>query len=81
MNNKFKVVGMSSPRSFTCRTQDGSIFWAKSGISEEKYVELFKWAKSDDDFWKQKISGVIEYESMGVNSTPINGILKSIEIQ
>ena len=80
MENKFKVVGMSAPRMFTCHSSTGEIFWAKNGLSEEKYKELFKWAKNDDGFWKQKIRGLIEYENLGVGETPINGTLKSIEI-
>lgn len=81
MKGSFKIVGMSTPRSFACHTDNGSIFWAKSGLSEEKYKELFKWAKADDDFWKQQINGTISFESISnVDGVPINGVLESIEI-
>ncbi len=43
--NIFKVVGMSTPRSFTCNSNTGEIFWAKSGLTEEKYNTIFSWAK------------------------------------
>ncbi len=71
---------MSTPRSFTCNSNTGEIFWAKSGLTEEKYNTIFSWAKNDNGFWEKNIIGIIEYEKLGVGKIPINGVLISIEI-
>lgn len=80
MDKQHRIHGMSAPRSFTLRNDHGS-WWAKSGLSEEGYKSLFKWAKSDDDFWKQEIWGVLEYDQIASDGTPINAIVKEIIIK
>lgn len=72
---------MSAPKQFTLTTDKEMTFWAKSGINQTRYDALFDMAKGDDNFWKQKITGVVEFESTGVGGTPINGILKSLLIE
>ena len=79
MTKKFKIIGMSAPRSFTCLCDKDDIFWAKDGLKEGAYRKLFNWAKNDDDFWKQNITGLIEFEVFGVNNSPIDG--KVIEVK
>lgn len=76
MQNKFRVTGMSAPRSFTFFHYTN--WWAVSGLSDEGYNSLFKWAKTDDDFWKQNVQAVVEHEGLASDGTPING--KVIEI-
>lgn len=75
----FKVVGLSAPKSFTLFHENDHC-WAKSGLPDDRYKELFKWAKADDDFWKQDITAVVECDGFGVHGAPINGIVISVNI-
>lgn len=75
----FKVVGLSAPASFTLYESDDHC-WAKSGLPEEKYKELFNMAKKDDNFWKQDVIATVEYDDLGVHNSPINGIVINVTI-
>jgi len=79
MIERHRIYGMSSPRMFTMRNDFGS-WWAKSGLLDDRYKALFSWAKGDDDFWKQDIIGVVEFDKKASDGTPINGIITSVEI-
>jgi hypothetical protein len=75
----YKVVGLSAPASFTLFHENDHC-WAKSGLPKDRYNELFKWAKTDDDFWKQDITAVVECEGFGVHGSPINGVVIEVKI-
>lgn len=75
----FKVVGLSAPASFTLFHENDHC-WAKSGLLEGKYKELFNWAKTDDGFWKQEVTAVVECDGFGVHGSPINGVVTEIYI-
>lgn len=76
----YKVVGMSAPKSLTLFEQNDHC-WAKSGLTDEKYNQLFNWAKNDEGFWKQEITALVECDGFGVHGSPINGIVLSIDIK
>ncbi len=81
MTQEFKLIGLSAPMSFTCcNFGKEDIFWAKSGIPADRYRELFKWAKSDDDFWKQKLSVVVEHTGLTADGTPLNAVVIEVKI-
>lgn len=79
MENKFKVVGMSAPKSFTLYEQNDHC-WAKDGLPEGHYESLFKKAKETDNFWKQEITATVEHDGKGVHNSPINGVVKEVFI-
>lgn len=79
--SEFKLVGLSSGMRYTCSNIDcEDIFWSSGVISEEKYKELFKWAKSQDDFWKQNWTVIIEYDYLYEDKTPRNPMVISINL-
>lgn len=76
----YTVVGMTLPASFTLFHQNDHC-WAKSGLTNEQFKQLFEWAKKDDRFWKDHlITAVVECDKLGVHDSPVNGIVKSIQI-
>jgi hypothetical protein len=78
----FRLVGLSAGQKFTCSNfGKEDIFWAESGLSEDRYRALFKWAKSEDDFWKQKWVVIIEHEGLTYDGVPINGIVIEVKLQ
>lgn len=79
MQIKYKVVGMSAPKSFTL-FESNDHCWAKDGLPDGQYKALFKKAKDTDDFWKQEIVATVECEATGVHNSPINGIVKEVFI-
>lgn len=81
MITEFLLKGLSAPRSFTCRTMDSkeSIFWVKSNMTFERYQALFKWAKSDDDFWKSKWVVEIEHDGFYEDGTPKNPVALEVK--
>lgn len=76
---KFKVVGLSAPASFTLFHENDHC-WAKSGLTEGMYNDLFNWAKNDDSFWQQKVIATVEHDGLGVHGAPINGVVIEITI-
>jgi hypothetical protein len=79
MESKYKVVGMSAPKSFTLYEQNDHC-WAKDGLPKGYYESLFKKAKETDSFWKQEITATVEHDGKGVNNSPINGVVKEVFI-
>ena len=80
MQHGFKIIGMSDPKSFTCEDNAGSCFWAENGLPEGEYEKLFDKAKNSDNFWKQTVRGLIEFDSFGVNGSAIKGKVISVTI-
>lgn len=74
-----KVVGLSAPKSFTL-FESNDHCWAKDGLPDGYYEELFKEAKDSDTFWKQEVTATVECEGTGVHNSPINGFVKEIFI-
>lgn len=79
MQIKYKVVGMSAPKSFTL-FESNDHCWAKDGLPDGQYEALFRKAKGSYDFWKQEITATVECEATGVHNSPINGVVKEIFI-
>ena len=79
MKTEFKLSGLSRPGSFTCIDKNDELFWATSDtISDDRFQELFKWAKSDDTFWKQDWRVLVQHDGFYEDDQPINP--KVIEI-
>lgn len=79
--SEFKLVGLSSGMRYTCSNiGEEDIFWSSGIIFEEKYKELFKWAKSQDDFWKQNWTVTIEYDYLYEDKTPRNPMVVAINL-
>lgn len=68
MQIKYKVVGMSAPKSFTL-FESNDHCWAKDGLPEGQYKALFT-----------EITATVECESKGIHNSPINGMVKEVFI-
>lgn len=72
----FKLTGLSKPQSFTCEPLNNeNIFWAKNGLGEEKFNELWNYCKGN---WTDKKIAEIEHEGLNNDGTPINPIVVGI---
>jgi len=80
---KFKLEGLSKPNNGTCGFLKGNSdgFWAKFDMPKGRFEELFKWCKSDKEFWNQKPICEIEYDSLSDRNVPINPRIVEIEFQ
>jgi hypothetical protein len=79
MRIKYKVCGLSAPKSFTL-FESNDHCWAKDGLPDGQYETLFKKAKGTDNFWKQEIIASVECDETGVHNSPINGVVKEVFI-
>ena len=80
MEKLYTVVGMTLPASFTLFDTDDHC-WAKSGLTDEHFKELFNRAKNEDRFWKDHlVTAMVECDDLGVHNSPINGVVKQIFI-
>jgi hypothetical protein len=71
--SKHKLAGLSAGKRFTCwllGTEE--IFWAESGIPEDRYKALFNWMKSDEDFSFKYWFVMIEHEGIYKDGYPRN---------
>lgn len=76
MKSDFKLTGLSLPHSFTCEPlNNDNIFWAKNGMSQEKFNELWKYCKSH---WSDEKIAEIEHDGFKEDGTPINPIVVGI---
>lgn len=52
MKTDFKLTGLSKPQSFTCEPLNSdTIFWAKNGLSKDKFNELWNYCNGN---WSDK---------------------------
>lgn len=73
----FTCTGLSNQSSFTLWVNKDHC-WATSGIPQDRFDALFKWAKSDDTFWKQNVIVMCEFDGYSEDGFPINA--KVIEV-
>lgn len=72
MKGKFIMSGLSKPASVTCLHKN-EIFWATSGIPQDRFNALFDYfKKGPDDVWKDQKFAVLEYEKADEDGTPID---------
>ncbi len=72
MKTEFKLKGLSKPRSFTCHTDKGNIFWAKSTMAFDRFDALFDFYKGE---WKEEKRVLIEHDGFREDGTPINPLV------
>ncbi len=78
MINKFKLIGLSKPQSFTCEPLDKEeVFWAKNGMSDQKFNELWNYCKGN---WSDKNIAIIKHDGLNDDGIPINPYVIGIEI-
>lgn len=71
-----KLKGLSKPASFTCESLDNEeIFWAKSGLPQDRFDALFKYA---DGNWKDEKVVEIECDATSFDGTPINAVVINV---
>lgn len=78
MITEHKLKGLSIGNRGTFYNKNEDCFWADFQI--DNFQELFQWAKSDNNFWKQEIICKIEHDKIAQDRTPINGKIISLEI-
>jgi hypothetical protein len=77
---KYRIHGLSAPRSFTLRNKFGS-WWAVSELAIDRYNALFDWIKKDNGFWKDhEVWGTINHTGLSSDGTPMNGRVIDIDI-
>lgn len=74
---KFKLKGLSKPKSFTLYTEKDDIFWASSNMSYEKFNELFDYCKGD---WAENKLAIVEHDGFYEDRTPRNPVVLNIEL-
>lgn len=74
MQSDFRLKGLSAPKSATLNLidTDREIFWAPFIMPDDRYLALFKWAKSDDEFWKTAWIATVEHDGLYDDKTPID---------
>lgn len=80
--SKHKLAGLSAGKRFTCfilGTEE--IFWAESGIPEDRYMALFNWAKSDGDFSLKYWFVMIEHEGVYEDGTPRKPVVVEVILE
>jgi hypothetical protein len=72
MKSDFRLVGLSRPRSMTLEFlhTDKETFWAVPEMPQDRFDALFNWAKSDDNFWKNKWVAEVEHSGFYEDGTP-----------
>ena len=76
MKSYFKLTGLSKPQSFTCEPLDNeNTFFAKNGLGEEKFNELWNYCKGN---WSYKKVCEISHEGLNNYGIPINPVVISI---
>lgn len=80
--SKHKLAGLSAGYRFTCYilgTEE--IFWAESGIPEDRYKALFNWVKSDDYFSFKHWFVMIEHEGVYEDGTPRKPVVVEVILE
>lgn len=78
---EFKLVGLSAGQKFTCNTDKEDCFWVDSCLSEDRYRAMFRWAKSDDGFWKQKWVVVIQHQGLYKDGAPKKPVALEVKLK
>ncbi len=77
MQGEFKLKGLSKPKSFTCEPlENENIFWATSGITQERFNALWDYCKGN---WSDEKIAVIEHDGLYKDGTPKNPIIIEIK--
>lgn len=80
MTGKFIMSGLSKPASVTCR-HNNDIFWATSGIPQDRFNALFDYFKNGpDDAWKGEKYAILEYDKVSSDGFPIDAKMTEVEI-
>lgn len=83
MKRDYRLIGLSnSGKTGTMELldTDKTTFWADFDMPEDRIEALFKWAKSEDDFWKQAWIAEVECEKVEENGSPINAKILGIRM-
>lgn len=76
MKSDFKLTGLSKSQSFSCEPLNTeNIFWAKNGLGEEKFNELWDYCKGN---WQDKKIAEIEHDGLNNDGIPINPVVVGI---
>lgn len=77
MTSKFKLSGLSKPKSLTCEPLNNeNIFWVTSTLSQDRFDALWKYWK--DNHCADNLLVEIEHDGLREDGTPINPTFKSI---
>lgn len=75
MISKFRLVGLSKPKSATCQGHD--LFWPEVSLPQGRFNALWDYLK---DNWDQKHMAVIEHDGFHQDGTPRHPKLINIEL-
>jgi hypothetical protein len=76
MKSDFKLTGLSKQQSFTCEPLNNeNIFWAKNGLGEQKFNELWNYCKGN---WSDKKIAEIQHDGLNNDGIPINPVVVGI---
>lgn len=78
---EYKLVGLSAGQRFTCNTDMEDVFWVDSCLTEDRWRAMFRWAKSQDDFWKQGWIVVIQHQGLYDDDCPKNPVALEVKLK
>lgn len=78
MTSKFRLIGLSRPKSATLNfiDSDRTTFWAKVAMSDERFNAL--WAYCKDNWGHPKIA-IVEHDGVFNDGTPIAPVMVNVE--
>lgn len=79
----YRLIGISSSGvvgTMELLDTDKTTFWADFDMPKDRTDALFRWAKEEEDFWKQAWIAEVECEGVARDGSPLSAKIKGIRM-